>query len=293
MRNPDRVQVAGPLARYAEGFRGDLARRGYCQDSAARQLLLMAHLSQWMEDQRLDAEEVTRAFVAQRREDGHTTLVSVQALDPLLDHLSRSGVQQRPAKPTGERFLARYAGYLRKERGLVASTVQHNIDLVRPFVAIRVPDVDGGAWGLSTADVTAFVVSSSRDSHAVTAASRLSALRCLLRFLHVNALVDQPLVGAVPRVALRRLAGLPKALAPGQPEALLARCDPGTRVGLRDRALLTVVYRLALRASEAAQLRLDDIDWRHGEVVVHGKGDRYERIPLPVDVGEALVAYLR
>jgi len=54
-----------------------------------------------------------------------------------------------------------------------------------------------------------------------------------------------------------------------------------------------LLVRLGLRAGEVAALRLDDIDWRAGEVIVHGKGHRVERLPLPVDVGAAIAGYLR
>jgi integrase/recombinase XerD len=75
-------------------------------------------------------------------------------------------------------------------------------------------------------------------------------------------------------------------------EALLASCDTSTEIGRRDLAVLTVLSRLGLRAGEVAGLGLDDLDWAHGELVVGGKGRRTERLPLPVDIGEALGAYL-
>ena len=58
--------------------------------------------------------------------------------------------------------------------------------------------------------------------------------------------------------------------------------------GRRDRAVLLLLARMGLRAGEVAGLRLDDIDWRAGEITVRGKGSRHERLPLPPDVGEAL-----
>jgi integrase/recombinase XerD len=72
----------------------------------------------------------------------------------------------------------------------------------------------------------------------------------------------------------------------------LASCDSSSPMGQRDLAILTLLIRLGLRAGEVAGLALDDLDWSHGELVVKGKGSRQERLPLPVDVGEALVAYL-
>jgi len=73
---------------------------------------------------------------------------------------------------------------------------------------------------------------------------------------------------------------------------LLRSCDRTTVVGRRDYAILTVLARLGLRGAEVTGLQLDDIDWRGGEIVVHGKGNRIDRLPLPVDVGDAIVAYL-
>jgi site-specific recombinase XerD len=74
---------------------------------------------------------------------------------------------------------------------------------------------------------------------------------------------------------------------------LLASCDRGTPGGRRDYAILTVLARLGLRAGEVAGLELDDLDWRGGEIIVRGKGNRAERLPLPADVGEAVAGYLR
>jgi integrase/recombinase XerD len=74
---------------------------------------------------------------------------------------------------------------------------------------------------------------------------------------------------------------------------LLAACDRSTPLGLRDYAVLLLMARLGLRSAEIAVLRLEDLDWRSGEAVIHGKGGRIDRLPLPADVGTALVDYLR
>jgi integrase len=74
---------------------------------------------------------------------------------------------------------------------------------------------------------------------------------------------------------------------------LLKSCDRRSAVGRRDFAIITILARLGLRAGEVAALRLEDIDWRNGEVTVHGKGNREDRLPLPHDVGEAVAGWLR
>jgi integrase/recombinase XerD len=93
-------------------------------------------------------------------------------------------------------------------------------------------------------------------------------------------------------VAGWRGAGLPKALPAGHVAALVASCVRDSAAGKRDFAVLVLLARLGLRACEVAALRLDDIDWRAGEIVIRGKGRRDERMPLPADVGEALAGYL-
>jgi integrase/recombinase XerD len=111
--------------------------------------------------------------------------------------------------------------------------------------------------------------------------------------LHVEGLIAESLTGAVPSAASWRLSGLPRFLEPGQAQRLLDSCDQQTVVGRRDLAILTLLLRLGLRAGEVAGLSLEDVDWRVGELVVVGKGRRSERLPLPVDVGEAISGYLR
>ncbi|MGE5765279.1 MAG: tyrosine-type recombinase/integrase [Mycobacterium leprae] len=106
-------------------------------------------------------------------------------------------------------------------------------------------------------------------------------------------MISRPLAGAVPSVARWSGAGLPRGLTSKQVAALLASCDRRRALGLRDYAILVLLVRLGLRAAEVAALRLDDIDWRAGEIVVRGKGRTEERLPLPPDVGAALAAYLR
>jgi site-specific recombinase XerD len=82
-------------------------------------------------------------------------------------------------------------------------------------------------------------------------------------------------------------------LSSDQVTALLTACDRNTSTGRRDFAILTLLVRLGLRAGEVAALVLDDIDWRRGEIGVRGKANRYDRLPLPADVGQAIVDYLR
>jgi site-specific recombinase XerD len=180
------------------------------------------------------------------------------------------------------------------ERSLIATTVERYIDRLHPFLDSR-NSADGPALELGNlrpADIISFVVARCPRENSSTAKLTITALRSFLGFLHLEGITERSLVCAVPSVARRRLVGLPKGLEPDQVQRLLASCHANTPVGCRDLAILTLLVRLGLRRGEVAKLMLDDIDWRAGTIVVRGKGNCIERIPLPQDVGLRLVKYL-
>jgi site-specific recombinase XerD len=119
------------------------------------------------------------------------------------------------------------------------------------------------------------------------------ALRSFLRYCYLAGLVEHDLSAAALPVSGRRRSLLPQGIPPTQAKALLGACDRRRTTGRRDYAVIVLILRLGLRASEVATLQLDDLDWRAGQVTVHGKGGRVDRLPLPVDVGEAIAGYLR
>lgn len=121
----------------------------------------------------------------------------------------------------------------------------------------------------------------------------VSGLRAFLRFCFLNDLLAVDLSQAALVVRGRRVSSLPRGISRADARALLDSCDRRRALGRRDYALIILLLRLGLRRGEVAALTLDDIDWRAGEVVIHGKGGRDERLPLPADVGAAIGAYLR
>lgn len=301
MRNPSLVRVSGPLEAFAAGFAEELASVGYSPVAASFQLQLMAHASRWLDGEDLGAGgltvEAVGRFVAERRAAGYTNYVTARAMAPLLGYLRGLGVApvSAPSQPgtPAELLLERFGEYLILERGLAAGTVVDYVHAVQPFLASVGDDGALDLWGLSAAQVTAFVVARCPAQSRGSAKMTVTALRSLLGFMHVDGLTPRSLVEAVPSAASWRLSGLPRALEPGQVRGLLRSCDRATATGRRDLAVLTLLVRLGLRAGEVAALQLDDVDWRAGELVVVGKGRRSERLPLPVDVGEAITIYLR
>ncbi len=119
-----------------------------------------------------------------------------------------------------------------------------------------------------------------------------SALRGYLRFLAASGLCRPGLDQAVPPILQWRLSALPRYLPTADVERMIAACGQATSLDLRDRAALLLLARLGLRAGDACNLRLDDFDWAAGTVCVCGKSRRSVRLPLPQDVGDAVLAYI-
>ena len=293
--------MEGPLAAYASGFAAELVRLEYRPRSVRVQLRLLADLSGWMaregrEPAELSGEDAAR-FLDGRRERV-VDLIGARALGPLLGYLRGQGVVPRrlgSADSPVERLLLDYREYLERERGLVADTVDGLERVARLFLLERPEPLGEALRELTAGEVTGFVMAQCCSDRlaAGTSKSLTGALRSLLRFLHLAGFTPVGLADAVPSVAGWRLASLPRALDAGMVTRLLASCDRTTAIGRRDLAILTLLARLGLRAGEVAALELDDIDWRAGELTVRGKGSTVERLPLPNDVGETLVAYLQ
>lgn len=301
MGDPSKVRVVGPLEPLATGFASELARLGYTRNSTADQLRVLAHASRWLKQKGLSVADLTpdvcERFLAARRRAGYVLWRSPKALVPMLDYLHGVGVVfPPPPKPRTARevLLDHYRAYLINERGIKPTSARGYVEFVDPFLRKR-ETTDGTLrlQDLRAADITAYVVESAPGRAVGSAKLLVCALRSLLGFLHVNGVLSQSLVAAVPSVAGSRYAGLPKGLSRDEVQRMLATCDRSTVVGRRDFAVLKVLVRLGLRAGELVAMALDDIDWRHGEFLVRGKGDRHERLPLPVDVGRAVAAYLR
>jgi integrase/recombinase XerD len=294
------VAVSGPLECYAAGFAAEQARQGYTPLTIKTHLRLVAHVSLWLDAEGLDLAALTpaavQAFVCARLATGSTVCVSPKQLAALLSYLQARGALPvaPPSVPQGplDTLLLSYRIYLTAERGLAPVTVTHYLAVARSFLAERSAAGALDLDQLTASDVSAFVVQACRRSLGGSA-MHMTALRSVLRFLHVRGLVRWPLTGAVPAVASSPQARLPRALQPSQVRALLASCDRRTTVGRRDFAIIMLLSRLGLRRGEVAALRLQDIDWHAGEILVRGKASRHERLPLLAEVGEAVAGYLR
>lgn len=189
------------------------------------------------------------------------------------------------------KLLADFETYLVKQRGLSPRSVLHTIGFARRFLDYRFGQeiIDPGS--LRPADAIGFM------EHVLTSARRdktvATHLRIFLQYLFAYGATATNLALSVPKTARHWGARLPRHLSPEGVEAVLASVRDNQRHGARDYAMLLLMARLGLRAAEVIAIQLDDIDWRAGELLVRGKGKLHDRLPITVEIGDALSRYLR
>jgi integrase/recombinase XerD len=201
-------------------------------------------------------------------------------------------IRRRRLSPV-ERCAQAFERYLREERLLAKATIVNYVPFIRAFLKDCFGSGPVRLSRLRAGDVVRFVQRQAPRLHLKTAKLLTTALRSFLRYARYRGDIRLDLAAAVPLVANWSMSSIPRAIAPDQVRRLLARINRHTAVGRRDYAILLLLARLGLRASEVAFLELEDIDWKDGSLSARGKGGRRLQLPLPADVGEAIVAYLR
>jgi integrase/recombinase XerD len=292
------VRPSGPLGPFADDYRRHLVTAGYALGSIQHRLTQFGELSRWLDAEGLTMSELdeaqVRRFAAARRASRRVTMTSPATMRLPLGFLRGIGMVPEMSEPDGpfEELLASYRRYLIDERGLAELTVSAHLLVARGFCQ-AVAGAPGDLAGLRSKDVTGYLLDECGRQPKPTARKTASSVASLLRYLHVAAIIPVSLVGAVPRLSRRGSGQRPPEMTPAQVARTLESCDRRTGAGRRDYAILLLLARLGLRPCEVTALTLDDIDWHRGEVVVRGKRNRHERLPLPADVGAAVASYLR
>lgn len=288
---------------YIDGFADALERDGYANASAIRYLRAAAHFG---------------CFV--QRKGGVLADVDACSLDAFGRHFFRCRCPQSNGGSTG--YHARFGvklfhqhlvqlGICRNlevadDRGnepALVITFRHWLQVHRgasePTLrmysrgateVIKALGEDVGKWTVRA--VRDYVLDRASQCGAPTTQKLITSLRAFLRYLNFTGESRDDLALAVPAIASWRLASLPRCLSEEELARVIAACDGTTPGRLRDRAILLLLSRLGLRAGDVAQLRLSDIDWSNGALLVMGKGRYQVRLPLPQEVGNALLCYL-
>jgi len=291
------------LGAHLDSVARSLVGLGYASSTVRTYLSCLAGFGRWVERSGVAVGElddrIVDLFIDERRRQGQPFTSHRPAVRRLVEQLRDQGILRAPTpERTSEplpaaRLVSQYEEYLRVERGLAPTTLVAYRPTVRCFVDECFYDQPVGPWELGPQDISSFIARHAQSLRPSRAKLMVTALRSFLRFLFQRGQIEANLAQVVLAVAAWPLSTIPKYLSPEDVERLLDACDRSTSIGRRDRAILLLLARLGLRASEVVALRLDEIDWRAGKIVVCGKGLLRDRLPLLPEVGEALATYLR
>lgn len=292
----------GPLApTVLDECRRWFAAKGYSPGSAAGAVNVAQRLSAWMQEVGAGVgeinEELLDRFVAAERSRDRPCSSVKRWMGALRRFLTAAGylraaevneVQVTPAQAA----VTEWRAWMQIQRGLTEKSIAAYCYYAAGLLD-AVTAADGSVqWDRLNASVlNAYVADRGRPYGVVARAHIVGSVRCLLRWALSTGHLNRDLTAGILKPPGTKRS-VPRGVATEQVAALLAVCDPVTAIGARDRALVLMLVRLGLRAGEAARLMLDDIDWASGQVRVTGKG-REHVLPLPVDVGRALEAWLR
>jgi len=274
-------------------FVASLARAGYARSTLYGNKRLITPFIRWVREVGLGSENIDEAcldaFLAcpVRRRYGHRS-----ALQRFVQHLRLAGVvpQLRLELSPTEVLVKRYVAHLREEQGLSLHSVNVYLQYVRPFVVAQGLPENGAT--LDALGIRRHLLSQSRNRSESVVRLLAAALRSFLRFCYFDNITATNLSPVVMPVRRSQLATVPRFLSAVEVERVIAASDRSTARGCRAFAILLLLARLGLRASEIICLELEDIRWESGEIVIRGKGQVIDRLPLLADVGDALAQYL-
>jgi integrase/recombinase XerD len=205
----------------------------------------------------------------------------------------KSPPEASPDTSVRARIRRDYEEYLRRQRGLSERTIFHSWRMADRFLTHRFGKQVGELSAITANDIAAFLQEVTGRQPPLRDKTISSHLRNFFRYLFKAGETATNLSLGILSVAQRHGARLPRHLTPEEVEMVLKAVLADTTTGRRNHAMVLLIARLGLRAPEVVAIQIDDIDWRAGELLVRGKGERHDRVPLPPDVGEALTDYIR
>ena len=286
---PTQRACAGPLGPYIEKFAAFLAAEGYTSQSIRTKRALVAKLSHWLKRRgmtrlaRVDEERIHKFHAHRRNARGRGDVTTGRQLLEFLRNLGAiSSRRPHPDRSALGQLTRDYERFLISERGLARSTVVGYLAMVRRFLTEHFRSRPLRLQNLGPRDLHRFVLGEARRVSRTHARTTVTTLRSFLRFLRQRGAIETDLAAALFGVSYWRWAHIPKSLPPEQVERLLRSCDRHTASGQRDYAMLLLLARLGLRGGEVLALTLDNLDWERGEMLVRGKGQRCEQLPLAI-----------
>lgn len=305
MKAPNTIESSkseGLSTHHIEAFLERLRCARYSEVTLDNKRRVLMAFSRWMK-----SKNVALAQVDESTTDSFTECLTgapaarvrceLSVLHAFLAYLRGDAVEHLPTAGNESaitKIHARYVDYLRQDRGLANNSVLVYAPFIRDFLNSQNAG-DGGILPNAFDPITIrnHLLARSKGRSGEYMRLMAVALRSFCHFLFLRGETPRDLYTSVPTVKKWRQSSVPRFLTPEQEEAIIRTTDRSTPCGRRDYAILLLLARLGLRAGEIAALELGDIRWHSGELVVHGKGQMVEHVPLLSDVGEALSSYLR
>jgi len=288
----------GPCGTWLDGFAASLYEHGYSWWVGRHHLRAAHHLGHFVESQSRGLVGLEPSVLVSFRNhlkrcqcprpNGGLSENTVRGAMCFIRHLQNIGIAAEELKDPWPPLVEGFRQWLERHRGASETTIDRYGDAAAELLR----EVGDDPATYDAEGLRSFILNRVSRRGVGSTKAILSALRMFLRYVASQGDCQPGLDGAIPAIAGWRLASLPRCLAANEVEQLLAACEPTSLMGLRDRAVILLLARLGLRASDVAALRFADIDWEDGSILVKGKSRREARLPLPQEVGDALLAYL-
>jgi len=274
----------------------ELAEAGYNGQVARLHLRSVVHFGIWLEFEGVTLEAIDEQSVAafdrhrsncrcpgSSRDSGRHAICCVRVF---LAFLRARRIIKANAPPEPDRLVREFLDWMSVQRGVVDTTLTS----YRRYVTELVDHLGDDPQRYTAGDLRDFVAKRYQHYGRHSIRMVLAAVRMFLRYLAMEGRCRPGIEQALLSPANWSQHSLPRGLTPEQVQCILAAC-PSTPRGIRDRAILLLLIRLGLRAGDVAALRFSDVDFKTGTIQVSGKGGREVRLPLPQDVGDALLGY--
>ena len=297
-------QAAGPLAGHLGLFVESLIDQRYAASVVHLKARHAVSFDRWLAKHRVALTDLGETHIEQyqrRRRSRHNCIRTetrrreCYEITDVLRFLRAHGVCEaaRVDSTPADELAAGFGQHLQNQQGLAAASTERYMAVARQFLTERFGRGKVDLRVLCAVETIEFVQRQAKRMQPPALKCVVNGLRSFLRYAQYCGEAAPELVAAVPAVATwTTTPRLPKAISPEHAQRAIDSCDLSTAIGQRDRAVLLLLARLGLRAHEVIALLLDDCDWDTGHLRVRGKGGRECLLPMPVDVGEAIAAYL-
>ncbi len=299
---PDEVARLGP---HLAGFSAWLAGQGYGKVTYSSRMSQARHFAEWTLRMRVPTGSIDDYLIEQfaqhdcqcgiktkrgKRVEGSGSKDRCRGARAFVAFLRGEGMipVAVATEASADPRVADFATWLRRERGATSETIRRYQQELGRWLA----NLGSEPQEYTATAVRSIVLNQGEDRSRSSVRMTITVLRAFLRFMIGQGQCAPSLLLAVPSGVRRRLSTVPTTIPSSTIEEIVASCGTDTAVEVRDRAIILLLARMALRAGDIWQLRLSDIDWRASRLRLHGKSRRGVFMPLPQDVGDALLAYI-